>query len=66
MLQKNYRDSGLDGNKLKQVFQRAETVHETQAGFLLEYQNKHARYIQYKYAFPHEVFLCSICKIYLK
>ena len=33
------------------VFQRDESIYKMQAGFSLEYQNIHARYMQYKYAF---------------
>ena len=31
--------------KMLNMFQRAEVIHKMQAGFSLEYQNMHARYI---------------------
>ena len=41
------------------VFQRVESIHKTQPGFSLEYQNLFTRYMQYKYAFlrQYKVFL---------
>ena len=38
------------------VFQRVESIHETQAWFSLEYQNVHTRYIQFEYPFLRKLF----------